>query len=298
MYKFLYVKNLIYNRQFGFRTNYSIEHALISLTENMKNLLDSGNVVCGVFIDLEKAFDTVKHNILYEKLPYYGFRGKIEVLIKSYLSNRKQLVAINCFESVNLDITCGVPQGSNLGPLLFLLYINDFRFSLGKATSIHFADDTCILHFFNKLKIVETELNNDLKHASTWLNANRLSLNVSKSKLIFQCKYKNIDYSKTSTKLNGIRLLPSAHVKYLGIFIDNNLSWDTWDTIQLSIKLSQTNGILSELRHFTPLSSLISVYYSLFYSAVTYGCSVWSLTKMLNINKINILHRKYISIIN
>ena len=77
------------------------------------------DVVCGVFIDLEKAF---KHNIFCEKLPYYGFRGKIEVLIKSYLSNRKQLVAINGFESVNLDITCGVQQGSNLGPLLFLLY--------------------------------------------------------------------------------------------------------------------------------------------------------------------------------
>ena len=134
------------------------------------------------------------------------------------------MVAINGFESVNLDVTCGVLQGSNLGPILFLLYINDFRFSLGKATSTHFADDTCILHFSNKLKTIETELNNDLKHASTWLNANRLSLNVSKSKLlIFQSKYKNIDYSKISIKLNGIRLLPSDHVKYLGIFIWNKL---------------------------------------------------------------------------
>ena len=181
MYKFLDVNNLIYNRQFGLRTNYSTEHALICLTENIKNLLDSGNVVCGVFIDLEMAFDTVKHKILCDKLPYYGFRGKIEILIKSYLSNRKQLVAINGFESVNLDITCGVPQGSNLGPLLFLLYINDFRFSLGKATSTH---------FFNKLKTVETELNKDLKHAATSLNA---SLNVSKSKLlIFQSRRQKI----------------------------------------------------------------------------------------------------------
>ena len=220
MYKFLDVNNLIYNRRFGFRTNYSTEHALISLTENIKNLLDSGNVVCGVFIDLEKAFDMVKHNILCEKLPYYGFRGKIEVLIKSYLSNRKQLVSINGFESVNLDITCGVPQGSNLRPILLILYINDFRFSLGKATSTHFADDTCILHFSNKLKTVETELNKDLKHASTWLNANRLSLNVSKSKLlIFQSKYKNIDYSKTSIKLNGIRLLPSDMLSILAYLL-------------------------------------------------------------------------------
>ena len=173
--------------------------------------------------------------------------------------------------NLSIKITCGVPQGSNLWPLLFLY---DFRFSLGKATSTHFADGTCILHFSNKLKTVETELNKDLKHASTWFNANRLSLNVSKSKLlIFQSKYKNIDYSQTSIKLNGIRLLPSYHVKYLGIFIDNNLSWD-YNTFQLSIKLSRTNGIFSKLPHFTPLSSLISVYYSLFYSHVTYGCSV------------------------
>ena len=122
MYKFVDVSHLLYNRQFGFRTNYSTEHALISLIENIKNLLDSGNVVCRVFIDLEKAFDTVKHNILCEKLPYYGFRGKIEVLIKSYLSNRKQLVAINGFESVNLDITCGVPQVKPWASSISLIY--------------------------------------------------------------------------------------------------------------------------------------------------------------------------------
>ena len=160
-------------------------------------------------------------------------------------------------------------KGLTLG-LLFLLYINDFRFSLSKATSSHFADDTCILHFSNKLKTIETELNNDLKHALTWLNANRLSLNVSKSNLlIFQSKYKNIDHSKTSIKLNGIRLLPSDHVKYLGIFIDNNLSWD-YNTIQLSIKLSRTNGILSKLS----FHSSILLNFSLLF-LVLLACNIW-----------------------
>ena len=94
---------------------------MINLTEYIKNLLDSGNIVCGVFIDLEKAFDTVNHEILCQKLIYYGFRGKSQLLIKSFLSNRKQYVSINGFNSDNQDITCGVSQGSNLGQSSFLI---------------------------------------------------------------------------------------------------------------------------------------------------------------------------------
>ena len=265
MYSFLEENKLIYNRQFGFRSNYSTEHALINLTEYIKNLLDSGNIVCGVFIDLEKAFDTVNHEILCQKLIYYGFRCKSQLLIKSFLSNRKQYVSINGFNSGNQDITCGVPQGSNLGPLLFLLYINDFRFSLYQSNSNHFADDTCILFSSSKLKTIESILNYDLKCASIWFRENRLSLNVSKSKLLtFHSKQKKIDYSKIYIKLNGSKLTPSSVVKYLGLYIDNNLSWDH-NTFQLSKKLSRTNGILCKLRHLTPKSTLISIYYSLLF---------------------------------
>ena len=102
MYSFLDDNNLIYNRQFGFRSNYSTNHALIIITEHIKKSLDDGNLVGGVFIDLEKVFDTVNYEILCNKLPYYGFRGKIELLIKSFLNNRKQLVSINGYESGNL----------------------------------------------------------------------------------------------------------------------------------------------------------------------------------------------------
>ena len=99
---FLDDNNLIYNRQFGFHSNYSTNHALISITEHIKKSLDDGNLVGGVFINLEKAFDTVNYEILCNKLPYYGFRGKIELLIKSFLNNRKQLVSINGYESGNI----------------------------------------------------------------------------------------------------------------------------------------------------------------------------------------------------
>ena len=107
--------------------------------------------MCGVFIDLEKAFDTVHHEILCDKLNAYGLRGKLNDLFKSHLSNRKQFVSLNGFDSAMENITCEVPQGSTLGPLLFLLYINDFRLCLTKTSSGHFADDTSIIYRNKKL---------------------------------------------------------------------------------------------------------------------------------------------------
>ena len=142
MYSFLSDNNLLYEKQFGFRANHSTNHALISTIEKTKLQLDGGNFVGGIFIDLEKAFDTVNHKILIEKLYFYGFRGVSQELMKSFLLNRQQYVSINGYDSSKADIKCGVPQDSTLGPLLFLIYINDFRFSITNAISSHFADDT------------------------------------------------------------------------------------------------------------------------------------------------------------
>ena len=142
---------MIYSKQFGFRSN-----AIVSITEHIRQLLDKGRYVCRIFIDLEKAFDTVNHEILCDKLELYGLRGNINKLLKSYLSNRKQYVSINGFDSEVKDVSCGVPQGSSLGPLLFLLYINDLRFCLYKTGSGHFADDTFIIYNTKKAKSIET----------------------------------------------------------------------------------------------------------------------------------------------
>ena len=195
MYSFLTDNNLIYDRQFGFRSKHSTNQALINLTEDIKSYMDRGCIADGVFTDLQKAFDTVNHRILCDKPAYYGFGGKSLNLIKSFLNNRKQFVSINGFESSKLNIACGVPQGSTLGPLLFLIYLNDLRFCLNKSSSNHFADDTCLIYASKNVKTLETDLNTDLKATSEWLKANRLSLNIKKSQLIiFHSKSKKCGF--------------------------------------------------------------------------------------------------------
>ena len=122
MYYFVNKNNLIYEKQFGFRAKHSVNHALISTTELIKDKLEYGNFVAGIFIDLEKTFDTVNHEILINKLAYYGFRGVTQNLLKSFLTNRNQYVSVNGFDSEKLDVLCGVPQGSTLGPFISDLY--------------------------------------------------------------------------------------------------------------------------------------------------------------------------------
>ena len=153
-------KNNIYNLQFGFRQQYSTSHALINITENIRKALDDGNIGCGVFVDLQKAFDTVDHQILLAKLNHYGIHGVPNDWFKSYLSNHNQYVSINGYESGFDALKCGIPQGSVLGPLLFLIYANE----LNQAIKFHFADDTNLLCQSNSIKKLNELVNADLKH--------------------------------------------------------------------------------------------------------------------------------------
>ena len=217
--------NCIYNLQFGFRDKHSTNHALIDITETIRSALDNDKTVCGIFVDLQKAFDTVNHEILIEKLNYYGIRGPANSWFKSYLNNRKQFVSINGFNSDTLNMPHGVPQGSVLGPLLFLIYINDLHLSIKHSKVYHFADDTNLLHINNSHKKLEKYLNFDLKYLHNWLLANKISLNCSKTELIFFHKPRKKTPQKTKIKINGKQLLHQHAIKYLGIYLDENTIW-------------------------------------------------------------------------
>ena len=193
-----------------------------------------------------------------------------------FLSNQQQFVSINGFDSSKLDIKCGVPQGSTLGPLLFLLYINDLQFALKDSIASHFADDTCILYASNKLKSIETVPNCDLKLSSDWLNANRLSLNVDKSKLlIFKSKPRKFNKDIISIKLGGVKLTPTDNVKYLGMHIDQNFSWDV-QTNQLSKKNSAKLMAFSLNLDIWHLKRPSFRYITQYSTHLQYGGPVWS----------------------
>ena len=136
-------------------------------------------------------------------------------MIKSYLANRKQYVSLNGFDSEIKNIDCGVPQGSSLGPLLFLIYINDFRLCLNETKSAHFADDTFILYNSKKLKTIEIIVNTELKEVAKWLNLNKLSLNAGKTELFFFHSHQHsLNYDNISIKCNGVKLSPVDKIKY------------------------------------------------------------------------------------
>ena len=184
LFNFLDINNLIYLFQFGFRPKYSTNHALINFTESITQSLDEGSFGCGIFVDLQKTFDTVDHKILLHKLEYYGIRGVCNDWFKSYLSDRKQFVSINGYNSDLMPVDCGVPQGSVLGPLLFLIYINDLHKAIQYCKVHHFADDTNLFHTSKSVKNLNKLVNRNMKHLNNWLSVNKISLNVEKTEVV------------------------------------------------------------------------------------------------------------------
>ena len=287
--EFLTSSNILYNMQFGFRKKFSTNHALLSIVGQIREAMDCKTYTFGVFIDLEKAFDTVKHDILSSKLNYYGIRGVANSWFTSYLFKRHQSVRINGEMSTKREITCGVPQGSILGPLLFLIYINDMNHAVCKSTIYHFADYTNLLYSCKTLKELRKIMNNDLKRLYDWLCANRLSLNTAKTEfIIFRPPWSNCE-NRITLSLNGTKLYESTKIRYLGLILDNKLDWKAHVT-EFSKELSRAIGLLSKAKHFCSLSVLRSLYFSLFNSHLSYGISVWggNVSEML-INKIKML---------
>ena len=296
VYKFLTENNIIYPLQFGFQQNRSIDHALIGMTEMIRATLDNKRFGCGVFIDLQKAFDTVNHNILIAKLEHYGVRGNVLKWFKSYLYNRDQYVSINGVNSTPLRVTSGVPQGSVLGPLLFLIFINDMPNISKKLKFYLFADDTSIYYEFETLNETIKQMNKELKLVKKWQDANKLSLNIDKTNyVIFHSTQIKIP-PDVRIKIGNKILNRVKYVKFLGILMDEHLNWK-YHITKLSKKLSRTCGMLFKIRKLLPINILINVYNSLFMSFLQYGIVVWGLTFASYTNCIAKIQKKAIRII-
>ena len=209
-----------------------------------------------------------------QKLNYYGIRGTANNWFKSYLSDRQQKVSVNGYESTEIGIKHGVPQGSVLGPLLFLIYINDLHVAIKYSTPYQFADDTNLLNINKSAKILQKQVNIDLKLLIHWLRANKISLNKAKTELVFFTKPAQVIDFYFKIKLDGLRLQPSDHVKYLGIHLDKYLNGKYHAEI-VTKKLIRANGMLAKARHYVDSTQLKAVYYSTHHTHMSYGCQVW-----------------------
>ena len=252
-----------------------IVHAIISLNENIRKNLDEGNIGCGIFVDSQKSFDNVEHHILLSKLEHYGIRGLANDWFKSYLSNRKQHVSVNGYDSNLADVKFGVSQGSVLSPLLFLIYINDLNQALRFCKVHHFADDTNLIHFSKSVYRLNKYVNLGLKNLTYWLNANRILLNMKKTELvIFKHQRKKLD-SPIKVKLNLKSLYPSKSIKYLGIKTDENLNWKQ-HIHDIAVNLNRANALLFTIRNYVNKHILRTIYFAIFDSHINYGNLIWA----------------------
>ena len=296
MESFIEQNNLLSPSQYGFRKAHSTQHAILDIVSTIQENMDKRLFSCGVFIDLKKAFDTVDHKILLHKLNHYGFRGVTNKWFSSYLDGRTQTTQIGSHISKRQNTTCGVPQGSVLGPLLFLIYINDIQESSDKLKPFLFADDTNAVYADKNLKSLETTVNQELSKLFDWLTANKLTLNINKTNfVIFRPAQRKLTYHPKimifdNDQKKNVALECKESVRYLGVIIDNNLSWKN-HIDHVAIKISRTIGLICKLRHFLPRHILLTIYRSLVTPYLTYGLIAWGqackshLEKLLKLQK-------------
>ena len=289
---FLELHSILYPKQFGFRAGASTTHSLIDITETIKKTMEDKKYGCGVFIDLKKAFDTVNRDILLLKLEHYGIRDIALSWFKSYLSNRTQYVHINGINSDLKDITCGVPQGSVLGPLLFLLYINDLPNISNQLKFYLFADDTNIYFESDNLKKLEKTMNKELAKLFEWLCLNRLSLNISKTNFVL-FHPTNKPTIPVTILINKQAIDEVKCVKYLGILIDSQLTFKN-HIGELNKKISRSIGVLYKLRTFVTTKILTNVYYAIIYPFLLYGISVWGNASKTLLSPIHIMQKRFV----
>ena len=284
---------LLSSHQFGFRSKYSTEYAVLDIYEKLLKNMDDKKTSCAIFLDLAKAFDSVSHDILLRKLYKYGIRGNVHSLFTSYLSSRYQFVKLDNTLSSLVRVLFGVPQGSILGPLLFLIFIND----LPLATSFFirlFADDTVLCAEDNDITRLEKNVNLELKKVYAWLASNKLTLNISKTKFMLISPRRKIP--KFLINIDNKPLEQCNSYKYLGVFIDQDLSWKP-HIEYICTKISKACGALSKIRHVIGIDTLKHIYYALVNSYLRYGIISWGNASQESLQPLNTLINRAVRII-
>ena len=279
LYSYLTSQNVINPQQFGFRKGHSTSHALNISVNHIINKTSSKEHVLGIFIDLSKAFDTIDHSILLHKLEYYGIRGNAHKLLESYLSNRTQFTSVLSCESDKASVIYGVPQGSVLGPLLFLIYINDLLNCSKTAMFVLFADDTNIFVSGKTYREAVEKANVVLEAVSKYMWSNKLHINLSKTCFMHFSPKGTVSKDvcqehDVGVYLNGNQIEKVRETKFLGVIIDEKLSWDA-HIKALVKKLQCANGQINRIAKFLPSDLHKTIYQTLFESHLSYGISVW-----------------------
>lgn len=261
LYNYFVTNKLIYTHQYGFRPNHSTTMAIETIVNHILENFENKLVVGSCLIDLTKAFDCICHSILSNKLSFYGIKGKELGLIESYLQDRLQMVEVNGTKSDFKRVIAGVPQGSVLGPFLFLVFVNDFHCNIPNCLSVLYADDTTLLNSQLNLSDAKNQIQQSMSIANLWFQANKLSVNKSKTENMY------------FTLKNTEEQLPSS-VKLLGITLDAKLTWEA-HVVNVCKRLSRVVYLLRKLRDCVSAEVLVTTYYGLFHSILTYGIRLW-----------------------
>ena len=294
---FISDNNILYDHQYGFRKGRSTQQAIITLVDKITKSQDIGDIVITLLIDLKKAFDTIDHRILLRKLYSYGIRGSMLKWMESYLTDRSQYVVIDGKVSQTRGIKCGVPQGSILGPLLFIISVNDICNVSPMLFKILYADDTCVLISGNHLNNLIDRLNTELISLNNWFKANKLSLNTKKSffMIFHRSRIKPNVINKVVIDNHVLTQVNSA--KYLGVIIDHKLNWIEHISYVKS-KMSKGIGIMYKARQFLTKKALLMLYHAYILPYMTYCIEVWGCASQTQLNCLFLLQKKIIRIMN
>ena len=293
---YININQILFRNQYGFRKNHSTSLALISLYDKISAGFDANKHTVGIFLDLSKAFDTVDHAILISKLDHYGIRGLPLAWIQNYLSNKFQYVEYNGFCSLSNKIKCGVPQGSILGPLLFLLCINDLCNATEIGELILFADDTNLVYSHDNVSSFMSPINSELSMLNEWSQANKLSVNISKTNYIIFKPRQRKKIFDFNLKINNKEINRVNEVCFLGIILDENLSWKAHIS-HVAHKISKSIGIIYRSSFYLFKSPLRMLYYALVFPYLQYCITVWGSTYPTNLNRLVILQKRVVRII-